>query len=204
MVGRAVVVAPSWDLSYATSRMHGAAAQAAMIRQAIRFCTRRRTAVDAGAHIGLTALALSDRFERVYAFEPVPENFLCLSANVDIGVSTHNVALGSHSGECSMEQPGENSGCWSARPGSGTRIEPLDSFELENVDFIKIDVEGFEGEVLQGAVDALKRCRPVVLFESNGLGRKFFGESWVDPATVLEPLGYRKATQIQKNEVWTC
>lgn len=46
-------------------------------------------------------------------------------------------------------------------------IKPLDSFEL-NPAFIKIDVQGFEGEVLRGCRETLRRCRPVLLIETPG------------------------------------
>ena len=44
-------------------------------------------------------------------------------------------------------------------------LKPLDDFALGGVDFIKIDVEGHEVEVLLGAAATIERCRPMVLIE---------------------------------------
>lgn len=196
--------APTWDLGFPHSRMHGIAAQRALIRSAIKYCKRKRVAVDAGAHIGLTAVELGERFDFVVAFEPVEENFECLIYNAPHNVLCIDAALGQEAGQCSMFQPGENSGCWSMRVGNTARVTTLDSISLVDVDFIKIDVEGAEGFVVKGAVDLLERCRPVILLESNGLGQKFFGPDWVDPSVVLHELGYRQIDRIQKNEIWAC
>jgi FkbM family methyltransferase len=46
------------------------------------------------------------------------------------------------------------------------KVRTLDSFCFESVDFIKIDVEGMEYDVLRGSTETLMRCRPIVLFET--------------------------------------
>jgi FkbM family methyltransferase len=54
-------------------------------------------------------------------------------------------------------------------------LKTLDSFELEEVDFIKIDVEGYELKVCQGAEATIKRWRPVMVVEQKGHDKKFYG-----------------------------
>jgi FkbM family methyltransferase len=186
--------------------MHGAEAQWSLIERAIRQVKHRRTALDVGAHIGLTALVLAERFTTVHAFEPVRENFNCLVDNLGSKEHVHlyNTALGAENGkkyEMRLPEKG-NSGCWFLEDTGRRETRTLDSFGFDSVDFIKLDVEGSEGFVLAGAVRLLKRCLPTILFEDNGLGQKYYGAAWVDPKDILEPLGYRWVTRISKNDVW--
>ena len=48
------------------------------------------------------------------------------------------------------------------------RVDTLDSFELREVDLIKIDVEGWELPVVHGAVETLRKWRPIVVCEQKG------------------------------------
>lgn len=199
-------VTPIYDPGFARHNIHGAVAQYDFIRRCVRFCgTQRRVAVDVGAHIGLcTHALLALGFGMVHAFEPEPGNFDCLQDNIDSErVRLHNVALGAESGTCDLTLPAnENSGCFFAVPGASREVHALDEYGLRNVDFVKIDTEGFEGLVVQGASNTLRRCRPVVVFEDNGLGAKHYGSDWVDPKTELTKLGYHQAVRIRKDEVW--
>ena len=45
------------------------------------------------------------------------------------------------------------------------KLNKLDKFELENVSLIKIDVEGFELQVILGALSTIKRCKPIIIVE---------------------------------------
>ena len=162
-------------------------------------------AVDVGAHIGLWTRGLADKFKWVTAFEPVAENFACLEMNAGHLKNTRlvNVALGAMPSFCSMILPtGGNSGCWRVRSGGNIEMRTLDSFMLNNVDLIKIDVEGLEGEVLTGARETIACWRPTIVFEENGLGVKHYGTDWVDPAVVLTPLRYKRIAVFAKNDIW--
>jgi FkbM family methyltransferase len=204
--GRANVKAPAWDKGFPFSGMHGTEAQQELIRRATRYVSQTRTAIDVGAHIGLTALALAKQFSVVHAFEPVEENFLCFVANTGFcdNINAYNVALSAKNGEpYEMRLPEKgNSGCWYLESSGQRTARTLDSYNFDHVDFIKLDVEGSEGFVLEGAVRLLKRCLPAVLFEDNGLGQKYYGAAWVDPKSILAPLGYAPVMKIHKNEVW--
>jgi FkbM family methyltransferase len=197
------LVAPLGDPLFSRSRAHGAEAQLATLLRTIGFCTGRQVAVDVGAHIGTWAFELAKRFHRVYAFEPQPENFECLKENVGTRAVLSTAALGSSPGRCGIKQHGANSGCWALAPGDEVPVCMLDEYDLSNVDLLKIDVEGNEGDVLLGARSTLKRSHPVVIFEDNGLGPKLYGDAWVDPKPVLRELGYLPRKRIHKDEIWT-
>ena len=44
-------------------------------------------------------------------------------------------------------------------------MKPLDSFEFDSIDYIKVDVEGFELQFLKGAAETIKRTKPVLNIE---------------------------------------
>ena len=198
-------VTPWNDPGFATHGAHGVEAQLPAIRVALSFCKLHRLAVDVGAHIGIWTNELAKRFDTVWAFEPNPENFHCLGQNVGNRALLQNVALGNETRGCTtVMPPGGNSGMWRIDTSKcDVMLRPLDSYDLSVVDFLKIDAEGYEGAVVQGAWRTLNTCRPVVFFEDNGLGPKYFGLEWVDPKPVLASLGYSRAARIRKDEIWT-
>lgn len=134
-----------------------------------QYITRSRCAVDVGAHVGYWSRRLVNDFERVYAFEANPVHVQCLLRNVHADVdqfTVHDVALSDHVGTVQFETHTENSGM-SRVAESGETIEcaPLDNWKLQPVDLIKIDVEGHELQVLQGAAHTILRNRPVLFIE---------------------------------------
>ena len=194
---------PTRDPGFAESPLHGAKAQAAFLDKVLKHCKNFRLAVDIGAHVGTCTEFLATVFERVWAVEPCAENFSCLVRNVGDRAVLVNAALGSSEGDCTMQlEPGANSGMWHVSDGFGVEVTTLDRLMLSNVDFIKIDTEGFEGQVLEGARETIAACKPLIVFEDNGLGQKYYGAQWVDPKPILESLGYEQKTRINKDEVW--
>lgn len=206
------ITCPVSDPVFAEHPMHGEKAQRDLIRRAVSYCQHghRRMAVDVGAHIGLCSLELALWFQNVAAFEPIEENFKCLVDNTrfESGVMAFDAALGQTRGMCRFRRHNSNSGCWQLRTGTGGTasadvfMETLDSYGLSTVDFIKIDVEGLEGEVIRGATSTIRASKPVILFEDNGLGPQSYGKAWTNPKTELTELGYRKVARINKDEVW--
>jgi FkbM family methyltransferase len=131
----------------------------------------RRTALDIGANVGLWSRDLVKHFDQVIAFEPVEMFRECLQRNVTASnLAVQSVALGDSDGQVSMIITEGNTGHTHVDPtsrGGDTTIIRLDSLELDNVDYIKIDCEGFEYRVLQGAKQTIQRCRPVVVIEQK-------------------------------------
>lgn len=151
-------------------------------------------ALDVGANRGYYSYALSKRFERVVAFEPNPSVVSRLRSWGAANVRVHNVALSSSAGELELFVPrvdGREQDGWASFDRDNLSgaddfrvlkvpVRPLDSFGLDSVSFMKIDVEGHEPAVLEGAVETLRRCRPVVLIEVKERTRegvfRFFAE----------------------------
>ncbi|MBN8807735.1 MAG: FkbM family methyltransferase [Sphingomonas sp.] len=136
--------------------------------------TPGKTFVDVGAHIGsvLGEVARNSR-GKVIAFEAIPAKAVHLRRKFPT-VTVHNVALLDRDGETRFFIDNAQSGysSLSQRQGDVTEIvvpvARMDAFITEDdVDVIKIDVEGAELGVLRGAEGVIARCRPVVMFESG-------------------------------------
>ena len=144
-------------------------------------------ACDIGANIGIITLLLSKlvgEHGKVYAFEPNPDCCEALNAalihNRITNVEAHRFALGAVDEERELLIPSKNAGAGSfTRPTDGSEgralpvsVRTLDQFvsenKIQNIQFIKIDVEGFESEVLKGSIKVLGSLRPgAILFEMN-------------------------------------
>jgi FkbM family methyltransferase len=135
-----------------------------------------RTAVDVGAHCGLWSMHLVKRFAMVHAFEPVAVHRLCFTRNVP-GNAPHILypcALGEKEGMVAIHTAPTSSGdSWVSGKGD-IPLRRLDDFDLDDVDFIKLDCEGYELFALRGGEKMLKRCRPCVIVEQKpGRAQKF-------------------------------
>jgi len=142
-------------------------------------CSRTKTAIDVGAACGLYTMHMLGYSRAVYAFEPRPDAARALAKEF-LGsrppVHLEAVALSRRSGTASMRLCLKDIGRSTIEPtatlpdSSGLqRIEVptrcLDDYGLSGVSFIKIDVEGHEEAVLEGAMETLKRNRPPLLIE---------------------------------------
>jgi FkbM family methyltransferase len=150
------------------------------------------TVIDAGAFIGTHTLAmakLTGRHGRVYAFEPQKKVFRELVFNL-IENNVHNVtplrfALGEDIRIVEMEKPvnGLEGLVKVGQGGDQVELRTLDSFSLRNVSFIKIDVEGYEANVIEGSRETIANNRnPPILIEIWGDVEKVFN--------MLEDFGY--------------
>ena len=151
-----------------------------------------RVAVDVGAHVGLWSMQLVKRFATVEAYEPLAAHRACFARNVPVANATlHPIALGAGDGMAAMVTTPSSSGDSWIVPGvaGGVRVMALDEFRLEAVDFIKLDCEGYELFALQGAVDTLRRCRPVVIVEQKPGRAQKYGLGETDAVAYLEGLG---------------
>lgn len=152
------------------------------LMHALRHVKTFGVAVDGGAHVGSWTIAMAQRFEHVIAFEPSPKTYECLDANVrqwaaehptsDAMIELHKFALGEREevkgmGEDGKYSNGGNTGgryLCADRNGS-IKVRTLDSFELPECHFVKLDVEGYELYALRGAKQTIERFRPVIQIE---------------------------------------
>lgn len=135
-------------------------------------CRNRRVALDIGANIGLWTRDLCKFFEQVIAIEPVLEFRQCLIENIPAqNLKIEPVALGSVNTTINMIITEHNTGHSHvdvASIGSGAiPMITLDSMNLSAIDYIKIDCEGFENNILLGARETIMQNRPIVVIEDK-------------------------------------
>lgn len=159
--------------------------------------------LDIGANIGSHTLywAKERQAKKIYSFEPFKRMFDILKKNIELNsledtVTIFNVGL---SDEVVHASPnvvfeGNLGGTSFVKNNSGeSLLKPLDSFEFEEkIDLVKIDVEGHEVQVLKGAVNTLKKHRPIIVIET------FTNKAAVDD--ILSKLGYRLFDTIREGE----
>ena len=133
--------------------------------------------VDVGAHIGVHTLSLATLVGAqgiVYAFEPQRKIYRELVHNLRLNGAANVVplrfALGAQSAIEEMNPATARSEGSTGVGAGGDRVEmrTLDSFGLRNLSLLKIDVEGFEDNVLDGARETIARNRPVIVIEIQG------------------------------------
>jgi FkbM family methyltransferase len=175
------------------------------------YIEKSKYVVDVGANIGCHAISYANFNPecKVWAFEPQEKLHAILSRNVDrnnmndrvhvfkygLGHEERNVTMASLDTVFDPNQRGCNKGGLGiGQGGEVIQIRTLDSLNLPGLDFIKIDVEGAEGLVLQGGAETIKKFKPVIFFEHNyqTIDPKDVGLEHVPtPFEVLVKLGYK-------------
>ena len=172
-----------------------------VVRNIQEYVVPGSVALDVGAYIGTHALLmgrLAGPEGHVYAFEPQRKAYRELRRNIELNglsnVTALRYAVGAQTRIVEMNWPEEvsliglaadgerenmgripgESGLSVGAGGDRAELRPLDSFGFENVSLLKIDVEGFEDEVLAGAERLIRESKPVILIEILG-GKSYPG-----------------------------
>ncbi|AFU87970.1 methyltransferase [Caulobacter phage CcrColossus] len=158
------------------------------------FISGVRNAIDIGCRDGEYSRYLQTRFTHVYGFDPRRREYLPF--NVDLGRMTHFLcALGDEPGTIKMSGGTHNP---HGRKQHYAPCFTLDSFNLQDIDYVKIDVEGFEKKVLIGGWVTIERCRPMIVIEQNDVVLP--GASRYEARDWLEQRGYSVAA-ISKDDL---
>ena len=169
----------------------------------LRYVSQWRNAVDIGAHVGEWTRSLSRKFDHVICFEPNPNFRECFNRNIkENNVTLHPYGLSSHSHNAiqGVNATHLNDVLGDTEPREGDiECRSLDSFDLCDVDYIKIDVDGFEIPLLEGAQETLKRNNPVINIEMKERKRPKIVE---ESRRILRNLGYAQQSRVRSDEVW--
>jgi FkbM family methyltransferase len=163
--------------------------------------------IDVGANNGQISIEFGNLVGdkgKVHSFEPQRIVFYQLCGNVFFNgldnVFCYNMALGNSEGFIDIEAPDYHSKDWvnfgDVHVGLGfeksekVEIKKLDSFDFENVSVIKIDVQGFELDVIEGAEKTINKHRPVIFIEIEENQLQKYGKTSEDVIQKLEGFGY--------------
>ena len=146
---------------------------------------RGMTCLDVGGNIGYYTLLESDIVGdsgKVIAIEPSPPNFQHLKKNLEIqhskNVDAYNFAAGDKDGSVNFLVYKESNGSFTIPDGETTnlpgelikvtakRIDTfLDELKINHVDFVRMDVEGYESHIIQGMKNTIKKSSPMFQIE---------------------------------------
>jgi len=167
-------------------------------RKALSYVKQFRTAVDVGSHVGFHTFNMAHAFKQVHSFEPVALHRKCFEANTAglTNITLHPVALGKAPGSVSMNTEVGSSGNTTVGGKGDIPMITLDSLGLDDVDYMKLDCEGFEENVLRGAEHLLVTCKPVIMVEQK---RDFAARFDLEPqgaVKYLKAMGYVVAVEV--------
>lgn len=162
------------------------------------FVRKNSTVIDVGANFGVYTYLLAKYCKTLHAFEPNPrcaaEIEACSLPNVEI----HKVGLSSTPGEMTLHIPflggeldtggGSLVNSFDNETMLDVSVMTLDQFNFKDVSFIKIDVEGYELAVLNGAEKTLKEQHPTILVE---IEQRHHEQSIVEVFQTIEEMGYK-------------
>lgn len=179
--------------------------------------------VHAGAYFGDFLPALSKGVApgaRVWAFEPNAENYHCATRTVELNQLDNVVLVNAGVGARAEVLQLQTSDSTGRAMGGASRIVTTgwdESIEVERVQILTIDewispdrditilqldVEGHEREALVGAMETIRRCRPVLILETCVDGGDLLSSDWF--ARHIVGLGYRKVRDVHENSVFAC
>lgn len=141
-----------------------------------RYVNSDSVILEGGCHIGTHTIKLAKICRKLYAFEPLESSYNLLKINLDLN-SLNNVeafqkGLSDKPGNTNYKYitDGNPGGAVLSTDGSGKEFDceltTIDSLNLEKLDFIKLDVEGYELLAIQGGINTIKKCKPTIIIES--------------------------------------
>jgi FkbM family methyltransferase len=165
-----------------------------------KYIRRYGVAMDCGAHIGYCTQQYAQRFEQVIAVEPNDTFHECWHLNCKSFTNCELLpyALGDCEGK--MQRDNAFAQVLEVNPLGDLPMHTVDSMALPQLDFIKIDVDGSEARLLQGARDTLTRLKPVIQIELKSNRRLEVRDQAIQ---TLTELGYRKRDKTNNDWIYT-
>jgi FkbM family methyltransferase len=161
--------------------------------------------LDVGAHVGFWLKDLQKTFKMVYAFEPISDVRGCLKKNVEKdNYLLFDFGLGDKNEKVMVNYiPEETGNTYVSDHGNREiQIRRLDEIKLPKIDYIKIDAEGYEIKVLQGAEGLITRDEPYIHVEVKQKILERHGLSAVDIDRYFEEIDYKKVYRIKSEFVY--
>lgn len=164
-----------------------------------------RHCCDVGSHIGTWSDYFVEEFQWVYAFEPIEELRNCFKKNIQQSNYTlYPFGLGNSTTDIKFQYDSEKSGVTQVNTSGNytAKICKLDDLNLKNVDYIKMDAEGYELEILKGAADLLKNQSPILHIEMKLKNLAKFNLNKHDVRNWLYELNYDQALKVHNEFIF--
>ena len=149
-----------------------------ILKEISKYAKLGTVALDIGSHIGTFTIALSKAVGEkgtVHAFEPQRKIYRELRKNCEVNgvknVICHRLAIGDRQQVIEMDKetyPGSEGSTGIGQGGDVVEMQTIDSFNLTNISFVKIDVERSEEQVLDGMANTILKNRPIIVIELQG------------------------------------
>ena len=162
-----------------------------------------RRVIDVGAWWGPWSLWWQDKAQHIEIFEPNEQILPKLKDNIKNlkNCTLYETALGDTAGNVSMEYV-DHTGTYHIKDTSGSiSLKTLDSYNFDSVDIIKIDAEGYEIPVLEGARNTIIENKPWIQIEGNKSGERY-GRTKLDINKFLIDLGMKRVVKKWPDQVW--
>jgi len=161
--------------------------------------------LDIGSNFGYYAITITNFLKgkcKVYAFEPNLPTYERLQKNIALNglsssINAYCLGMSNSEGKAYIcESPGNTGAARIATEGDReVSLITLDKFcqehSIDRIDFIKIDVEGFEEKALNGGLETLARLKPIIIIELNPPTLRRVGSTPKTVVSILEDTGYR-------------
>ncbi len=150
------------------------------LHRALELAPGRRLVVDGGANVGAWTKTMAAEFDAVHSFEPNPDVYPCLKRNVeDWGiadkVTVYPNGLSDRSESVAIETSKTGRTATGRISGAGDiECVTIDSLDLPACSLLKLDVEGYEAQALNGARRTIEKFRPWILIENKRKKFLFF------------------------------
>jgi len=136
--------------------------------------SKEKVFVEVGVHTGSYSIRMAKLYKHVVAIEPNPYSIECLKKNIELNsvdnITVIPVACGDSDGELLLGVAEGSSSLLRRSPVSvKVKVRRLDDL-VDHVDVMKIDVEGYEEQVIRGGLNLIDRCKPVMVIEHHDLG----------------------------------
>lgn len=175
-----------------------------LVTFAKQLANKKGVFIDGGAHMGVYSILLADSFDQVFSFEAQRRTYFQLCGNIFINEKTNITPV-----HTALTDPANANTTKELKivsdDGGGSTLEPttepiksretvktstIDSYHINNVALIKLDIEGSELKALKGAEYTLKRSEyPPIIFESND--HEWQTDSQSDLFEYLQGFGYK-------------
>lgn len=136
----------------------------------IKNAKQRRLIFQAGGNVGIWPNYFARFFDNVITAEADPDLYTCLEKNKSVPhIRSINGAVGNGDEDLNFFRTGKSGTgtvCGDGSPDFKVKQFTIDSLELQELDAIYLDIEGYEETALRGATETLKRCRPLVCAET--------------------------------------